>query len=491
MKLLCTSIVAIASFCITTASFADIYQYSDCDGNGTLLLTELDAEPGVDLSGLYLGCADLYNANLNSAYLADADLSGADLSGADLSQVLGWETATWTHATYNFATQLHPNMDPDALGMRHVEQTIVVGGGGNSNIQDAIDSITDNWTGPTEILVMPGTYTDIHSQVINPSGHALWIHSSDGADVTFIDGENTRRGIVCISQEDNVIIEDLTIRNCYAQHGAGMRLSNSTPKIISCVFDNNEAYGFGGGMYISNTASPTVDLCKFTNNTALDGGGVRNYGNSPTFTNCTFFNNNADTGGGIHNYASHATYTGCILLENNATSFGGGIHNQYGSNPDFTDCTVDGNIADTGGGIRNDANSNPTFVNCNIFDNSAVYGGGVQNHNSSPSFNGCVIETNSGTGMLSLLKSNPSLENTTICNNTPLNIDGPYSDLGGNTVCIGCSSDLNSDGNVNIEDLLQLIAAWGNAGGVEDLDEDGIVDIADLLTLVGDWGPCG
>jgi hypothetical protein len=81
MKLLCTTVFTLA---ITTASFADIYQYQDCDQNGTLLLTELDAEPGVDLRWLYLGCADLNNADLEFANLGSANLNGADLSNANL-----------------------------------------------------------------------------------------------------------------------------------------------------------------------------------------------------------------------------------------------------------------------------------------------------------------------------------------------------------------------------------------------------------------------
>ena len=84
------SITAVFTLAITTASFADIYQYSDCDGNGTLLLTELNAEPFVDLSGLYLGCANLthailYGADLHGADLIDADLTGANLYSADLT----------------------------------------------------------------------------------------------------------------------------------------------------------------------------------------------------------------------------------------------------------------------------------------------------------------------------------------------------------------------------------------------------------------------
>jgi len=49
-----------------------------------------------------------------------------------------------------------------------------------------------------------------------------------------------------------------------------------------------------------------------------------------------------------------------------------------------------------------------------------------------------------------------------------------------------------SDGYVDVNDLLILIADWGtctdNYAG--DLNEDGTVDIEDLLVLIAAWGPC-
>ena len=95
-----SALVSSVALAVASVSHADIFQYFDCDGNGSLLLTELDAEPFVDLSGLYLGCADLFEAfllganlsgaflniaNLSDANLSDADLTGADLTGAILS----------------------------------------------------------------------------------------------------------------------------------------------------------------------------------------------------------------------------------------------------------------------------------------------------------------------------------------------------------------------------------------------------------------------
>ena len=48
--------------------------------------------------------------------------------------------------------------------------------------------------------------------------------------------------------------------------------------------------------------------------------------------------------------------------------------------------------------------------------------------------------------------------------------------------------DVNGDGVVDVEDLLQLLAAWGACKGCpEDLDGNGAVDVDDLLILLANW----
>ncbi len=55
-----------------------------------------------------------------------------------------------------------------------------------------------------------------------------------------------------------------------------------------------------------------------------------------------------------------------------------------------------------------------------------------------------------------------------------------------------CEADLDGDGEVGVEDLVMLLAAWGPApGDPADLDGDGEIAIADLLELLALWGPCG
>ena len=73
------ALVSPLALACASLSYADIYQYEDCDNNGSLFLTNLDPIPNADLSNLYLGCADLAFSPLYSA-----DLSGSDLSGANL-----------------------------------------------------------------------------------------------------------------------------------------------------------------------------------------------------------------------------------------------------------------------------------------------------------------------------------------------------------------------------------------------------------------------
>jgi len=58
-----------------------------------------------------------------------------------------------------------------------------------------------------------------------------------------------------------------------------------------------------------------------------------------------------------------------------------------------------------------------------------------------------------------------------------------------------CEGDLDGDGEIGIEDVGDMIAAWGSCPGAPDpclgdLDGDGIVGIADFLDLLSLWGPC-
>ncbi|MBC8201905.1 MAG: hypothetical protein H8E86_07635 [Planctomycetes bacterium] len=54
----------------------------------------------------------------------------------------------------------------------------------------------------------------------------------------------------------------------------------------------------------------------------------------------------------------------------------------------------------------------------------------------------------------------------------------------------GCAEDIDGDGEVDVADILILIANWDSSDQLYDLDGNGIVGVGDLLLLIAAWGPC-
>jgi hypothetical protein len=60
---------------------------------------------------------------------------------------------------------------------------------------------------------------------------------------------------------------------------------------------------------------------------------------------------------------------------------------------------------------------------------------------------------------------------------------------------VPCPGDITGpggvpDGEVNVSDLLALLAAWDTGNAAADITNDGIVNVNDLLKLLAAWGPC-
>lgn len=54
-----------------------------------------------------------------------------------------------------------------------------------------------------------------------------------------------------------------------------------------------------------------------------------------------------------------------------------------------------------------------------------------------------------------------------------------------------CRADVDGDGQVNFDDLLAILAAWGPCSCCpEDIDADGVVAFDDLLAVLAAWGSC-
>jgi parallel beta-helix repeat protein/predicted outer membrane repeat protein len=427
------------------------------------------------------------------------------------------------------------------------------------NIQAAVDAASDG----DEIIVMPGTYTGIGGEVVNMLGKAVWLHSSGGQEVTIIDGQGARRGILCSSDETNkTIIEGFTITNGYTDYyGGGMYNSGSgslgscNPTLTDCTFTGNTASD-GGGIYNNGGSNPTLTNCSFTSNMADKGGGMYNSGGSkPTLENCAFTGNSADYGSGMYTTSSSPMLENCTFENNTADYYSSGMHNDYNSSPTVINCTFTGN---SGRGMYNSTNSNPTVTNCTFTGNSTR---GMHNYESGPTLTDCTFENNTGGGIYNewnnkynnvtvLINctftgntalygggmynvwSNSTLTNctftgntasdgggiyssygsttltdTTVCDNQVGQIYGEWNDYGGNTVANVCSlkgtcctNDICLDSEEEV-DCIHFGGEWLGAGTAcednpcptscpGDINGDGQVNVNDLVILIAYWGVC-
>ena len=175
-----------------------------------------------------------------------------------------------------------------------------------------------------------------------------------------------------------------TFSNNAAVDGGGMRVFKGAPTIRNCLFDLNQAAEDGGGLF-SESADTVVEGCAFTNNVAGDNGGgawafVSAFGGElVTFTGCTFASNSSvDSGGGLY-LRGAAVLSACDFVDNiSTTSQGGGLHYAWSSPILVSDCIFRGNAApeQLGGGAYISGVS-ATIERCTFSDNTAESAGGI------------------------------------------------------------------------------------------------------------------
>ncbi|MEE2907254.1 MAG: proprotein convertase P-domain-containing protein [Planctomycetota bacterium] len=90
-----------------------------------------------------------------------------------------------------------------------------------------------------------------------------------------------------------------------------------------------------------------------------------------------------------------------------------------------------------------------------------------------------------------LLESSPDCNNNGVADSDDI-ANGSSQDVDGNGIpdeC-ECPGDVTGEGVIDIEDILLVIGAFGQTGGIADIDGSGIVDIADILIVIEGWGNC-
>lgn len=193
-------------------------------------------------------------------------------------------------------------------------------------------------------------------------------------NATILDGQNQRRVLLqnqAFSSASMPIWDGFTIQNGSIGSGAGVYLNNYVT-LNNCNIINNTASMYGGGIYINSTggaAHVTLHNCRIMDNNASMGGGVCDRVGAD-YNNCRISNNIASTkGGGIYLYNSaNPTLKNCIISNNTAQSAGA----MY-ARGQFTayNCDFVMNLAsESVGGIYHE-NSHNKYYNCIVWGNVA------------------------------------------------------------------------------------------------------------------------
>ncbi|HVS80241.1 MAG TPA: right-handed parallel beta-helix repeat-containing protein, partial [Pyrinomonadaceae bacterium] len=191
----------------------------------------------------------------------------------------------------------------------------------------------------------------------------LTINNATGRGVTVKGGSSFR--IFTLVNSAVVVINNLTISNGnsngvldFAKGGGIFMGDSATLTLNNCIVSANTATNGGGGIWVNNSGTLHVFDSTISNNTTTggDGGGIRiNNSGTLNITRSTVSGNHADAAA--------------------SAGGGGGIYNGVSGTVNATNSTVDGNTAgNQGGGINN--NATVTVSSSTISGNTATVGGG-------------------------------------------------------------------------------------------------------------------
>ena len=251
-----------------------------------------------------------------------------------------------------------------------------------------------------------------------------------------------------------------TLSDNTAVNGGGIS-EFGTVTVTDCTLSGNMGTQVGGGITVAGTVNLTD--CTLTGNSASDvGGGVFFFSGTLTVSGSRLSSNIASDGfgngigGGIYSNGTLAV-SGSTLSDNFAGFGGGGIWNDFASTATVSGSTLSGNSAGVlGGGICNVSYTAMTVSGSTLFGNSAISSGAIFNF-------AYGVLTVSG----STVSGNSDVDDSGgIRNDGMLTVSD--STLSGNTSVYGGGAIFNNDGTLAVTDstLSNNTGGYYGAGGI-------------------------
>lgn len=163
------------------------------------------------------------------------------------------------------------------------------------------------------------------------------------------------------------------VENSASFGGGGIFTTGSTTLQYCRVDQNRSETGGGGGLiqYFGDANDLDVSYSEFTNNSALEGGGIQGFGRM-NIVGSTFDGNQAQNGGGIRSIK--ALYLANSTLANNSADEGGAVYS-FSSSMTFSSVTIARNTAtQSGAGVLHFSGSHSFVIMNSIVADNTING---------------------------------------------------------------------------------------------------------------------
>jgi parallel beta-helix repeat protein/predicted outer membrane repeat protein len=256
--------------------------------------------------------------------------------------------------------------------------TLTVDQDGPADFSDIRTAVAAAVSGDT-IIVADGLYTGPGNRSIDFGGKAVTLASANGPERCVIDCESKDRGFYLRQSEgQGTVIDGFTIMRGRHTYGGGIYCTSSaSPTIRNCIVRDNYATYSGGGIACEYQTSPRIEGCIiYSNRSDSQGGGISCSQANATIVDCTIAENASYSGGGLYGYYCDLQVVNCTF-ERNTTTYRAGAFYCYRSSSRVTNCVFNGNYATNyGGAVYFGSQGNPVFAHCTFNGNTTDGRGG-------------------------------------------------------------------------------------------------------------------